>query len=211
MFRRRSRAGHDTAGRGCAGADPAAQDEQEFADDGEFDDDDLDYAAEDGFEEAGLADEFDDDEELDDLGPGEAGAGRQAEPGDQRGAPRADLGDPATWTRLRDSAAPDSAVEHPAGPWDGNGGYPDAERIDFGSLLVPVREGYDVQVFMSEEEGISIAVVQGESGSSCSRSPRREARGYGARYCRRSPTRSRRQAARAHRKKARSGLNCWPG
>jgi hypothetical protein len=51
-----------------------------------------------------------------------------------------------------------------AGPWDGAGDYPEAERIDFGSLLVPVREGFDVQVFVSEEDGISIAVVNGDSG-----------------------------------------------
>lgn len=36
--------------------------------------------------------------------------------------------------------------------------------MDFGSLLVPVRDGYDIQVMMSEEEGISVAVVHGDSG-----------------------------------------------
>ena len=69
-----------------------------------------------------------------------------------------------TWTRLRDSAAESPPADRPAGPWDSESGYPDVERIDFGSLLIPVREGYDVQVFMSEEEGISIAVVHDESG-----------------------------------------------
>jgi hypothetical protein len=92
-----------------------------------------------------------------DDGPGSATAtagGRQ----------RADLGDPATWTRLRDSQIVSPAMTRSAGPWDGAGDYPEAERIDFGSLLVPVREGFDVQVFVSEEDGISIAVVNGDSG-----------------------------------------------
>jgi len=69
-----------------------------------------------------------------------------------------------TWTRLRDSQTVTPAMIRSAGPWDGAGEYPDSERIDFGSLLVPVRDGYDVQVFVSEEEGISIAVVHGDSG-----------------------------------------------
>ena len=51
-----------------------------------------------------------------------------------------------------------------AGPWDSATDYPAAERIDFGSLLVPVRDGFDVQVFVSEDEGISIAVVHEDSG-----------------------------------------------
>jgi hypothetical protein len=76
----------------------------------------------------------------------------------------ADLGDPQTWTRLRDSAPVTPAMLRSAGPWDSASAYPEAERIDFGSLLVPVREGYDVQVFLSEQDGISIAVVRGDSG-----------------------------------------------
>jgi hypothetical protein len=76
----------------------------------------------------------------------------------------ADLGDPATWTRLRDSQTITPAMIRSAGPWDGAGEYPEGERIDFGSLLVPVRDGYDVQVFVSEEEGISVAVVHEDSG-----------------------------------------------
>ena len=157
MFRRRSRTGQDAVGRGPAGAnDQAAQDEQDFAENGEFDDEDLVYDEDDSFEEARDEDEFEDADEPE--------AARPAAPAGSRRTPRADLGDPMTWTRLRDSSADNPPADRPAGPWDSEGGYPDAERIDFGSLLVPVREGYDVQVFMSEEEGISIAVVHGESG-----------------------------------------------
>jgi hypothetical protein len=133
-----------------------------MAEDGEFDDEDLSYEEDDGFEEddsfddAGLADE-------DEFGDADTDAGARDGAGRRRGS-RADLGDPATWTRLRDSSPDSSPADRQAGPWDSGGGYPDAERIDFGSLLVPVRDGYDVQVFMSEEEGISIAVVHDDSG-----------------------------------------------
>lgn len=148
MFRRRNRQGQDGQDFPEAdGADAGESGDDEFDDeleDGELEDGELDYAG-----EASLS------------GDGEAG---EVAAGERRGADRDDLGDPATWTRLRDSAGTGSAVERPDGPWDSNGGYPQGERIDFGSLLVPVRDGYDVQVFMSEEEGISIAVVRGESG-----------------------------------------------
>jgi Protein of unknown function (DUF3710) len=54
--------------------------------------------------------------------------------------------------------------EGPSGPWDSAAGYPELERIDCGSLLVPVREGMDVQINISEEQGIWVAVVRGGSG-----------------------------------------------
>jgi hypothetical protein len=50
-----------------------------------------------------------------------------------------------------------------SGPWDGAGSYPATERMDFGSLLVPAREGLDVQVNMAEDQGVWIAIVSGES------------------------------------------------
>jgi hypothetical protein len=93
----------------------------------------------------------------------EAGQGDADEEGRRR-PERDDLGDPATWTRLRDSQTASPANLRSAGPWDSASGFPDGERIDFGSLLIPVRDGYDVQVFVSEEEGISIAIVSGDSG-----------------------------------------------
>ncbi len=100
-----------------------------------------------------------------DAGPDGADGGAYLatdEPQESRPA-RADLSDPATWTRLRDREAEPGTARN-AGPWDGASEYPEQPRIDFGSLLVPVRDGYDIQVLMSEEEGISIAVVRGESG-----------------------------------------------
>jgi hypothetical protein len=50
------------------------------------------------------------------------------------------------------------------GPWDIADDYPQAERIDCGSLLIGVREGFDVQINVAEEQGAWVAVVHGESG-----------------------------------------------
>ena len=147
MFRRRRRGGKDDAGIEPGEADyPAADDdlvEQEEADAGWPEDEWADS-------------EWADNESADEEAAAEEAAAEEETP--------ADLGDPATWTRLRDSQVISPAMIRSAGPWDGAGEYPDGERIDFGSLLVPVRDGYDVQVFVSEEEGISVAVVHGDSG-----------------------------------------------
>jgi hypothetical protein len=56
------------------------------------------------------------------------------------------------------------AVPPEAGPWDIADEYPDSERIDCGSLLVPVREGFDVQINVAEEQGAWVAIVSGDSG-----------------------------------------------
>src|SRR5258706_1832386 len=56
------------------------------------------------------------------------------------------------------------AARPPAGPWDVADDYPEAERIDCGSLLIPVREGFDIQINVAEEQGAWVAVVHGDSG-----------------------------------------------
>lgn len=88
-------------------------------------------------DEAGLYDnaELDDDAELDDE---EAASGT-------------------------DAAGTYDAGGLASGPWDGAGSYPAGERMDFGSLLIPAREGLDVQVNMAEDQGVWIAIVRGES------------------------------------------------
>jgi len=148
VFRRRRRDGEDHTGLEPGDADYEAADD-ELAEQ----DDAVDWADGEWADSESAASELADTESADDEGVRE----------EEKEAP-ADLGDPATWTRLRDSQAVTPAMTRSAGPWDGAGEYPDSERIDFGSLLVPVRDGYDVQVFVSEEEGISIAVVHGDSG-----------------------------------------------
>lgn len=67
--------------------------------------------------------------------------------------------------REHDPGAGEEAGGGPlAGPWDIAAEYPAAERIDCGSLLIPVHEGFDVQINVAEEQGVWVAVVQGESG-----------------------------------------------
>jgi len=58
----------------------------------------------------------------------------------------------------------DAAVAGRPGPWDGSGRFPARERMDFGSLLVPVREGLEVQINMAEDQGVWIAVLRGDNG-----------------------------------------------
>jgi Protein of unknown function (DUF3710) len=148
VFRRRRREDADQAGR-ASGSEQDEYDELDELDDDEFAEPDEDELAD------GPFDEYEqDDDELDD----------EEEP-DQDGRPAAvgeDLGDPATWTRLRDSV-PDGPGMQDAGPWDAATGFPEGERMDFGSLLVPVRDGFDIQVNLDEEAGIWIAVVHGDS------------------------------------------------
>lgn len=145
MFRRRRRDGDDGAER-----EPAAVSYPEADDELSEDEylDDYDEPAATDVEEADLGADSDTQEEYEAAGDPD----------------RHDLGDPETWTRLRDSAASDQESEGPAGPWDSAGGYPEAERLDFGCLLVPVKDGFDVQVLFSDDQGVSVAVVSGDSG-----------------------------------------------
>jgi Protein of unknown function (DUF3710) len=126
----------------------------------------ADYAAEDDWSSAGDAAGG---ASLVAAAPGDVTAAEPenlvaAEPDETGRRERADLSDPLTWTRMRDTQRAEDGLAVAAGPWDSTSGYPDQPRIDFGSLLVPVRDGYDIQVMMSEEEGVSIAVVRGDSG-----------------------------------------------
>ncbi len=50
------------------------------------------------------------------------------------------------------------------GPWDIADDFPAADRIDCGSLLIPVREGFDVQINVAEDQGAWVAVVHEDSG-----------------------------------------------
>ena len=66
--------------------------------------------------------------------------------------------------RLADEAAEESDDYIVAGPWDVNDDVPQADRIDFGCLQVPVAEGCEVQVSMADDQPAWITVVRGESG-----------------------------------------------
>jgi hypothetical protein len=63
------------------------------------------------------------------------------------------------WAAEDDEPADEAA----AGPWDAEDDVPAAERIDFGSLLVPVSEGFEIQLNISDEQGPLIALVYGVS------------------------------------------------
>src|SRR5262249_7682757 len=50
------------------------------------------------------------------------------------------------------------------GPWDVNDDVPPAERIDFGSMQVPIADGCDVQVSMADDQVAWITGGRGDSG-----------------------------------------------
>ena len=50
-----------------------------------------------------------------------------------------------------------------SGPWDGAESYPDRERIDFGSLLVPAYEGIRVEVEVADGMGVCVTILRDDS------------------------------------------------
>ncbi len=61
------------------------------------------------------------------------------------------------------AAAPDAGPAA-SGPWDVQDDVPAAERVDLGSLQVPVGGDYDVQVSMAEDQAAWVTVIRGDSG-----------------------------------------------
>ena len=82
---------------------------------------------------------------------------------DDEGAEEADLAGPATPGPTPGRHRASDGADEGSGPWDGAGSFPERERLDFGSLHVPVREGLDVQVNMAEDTGVWITVVRGDN------------------------------------------------
>jgi Protein of unknown function (DUF3710) len=76
---------------------------------------------------------------------------------------RSDGGEQA-WAGPDEPAGDEVDEPGDGGPWDVNDDVPEAERIDFGSLRVPVREGFEVQVSMAEDQPAWVTVVSGDSG-----------------------------------------------
>jgi hypothetical protein len=60
---------------------------------------------------------------------------------------------------------PAPAGQEPAltGPWDAEETFPPHERIDFGSLQVPVSEGFEIQLNLAEDQGPLITVLRAGS------------------------------------------------
>jgi hypothetical protein len=50
-----------------------------------------------------------------------------------------------------------------SGPWDGAGSFPQRERIDFGSLLIPAYEGIRVEVEVADGTGVTVTILRDDS------------------------------------------------
>jgi hypothetical protein len=58
---------------------------------------------------------------------------------------------------------PEAGLPELAGPWDAHEDFPPYERIDFGSLQIPVTEGFEIQLNLAEDQGPLVTVLRGES------------------------------------------------
>jgi hypothetical protein len=62
-----------------------------------------------------------------------------------------------------DDEEPGRAGPQQTGPWDAQDKFPRGDRVDFGSLLVPVIEGFEIQLNLAEDQGPLITVLRGDS------------------------------------------------
>lgn len=62
-----------------------------------------------------------------------------------------------------EAAAPAEAGEPAWGPWDAADDVPVLNRVDFGSLQIPVVDGFEIQLNIAEDQGPLIAVVREDS------------------------------------------------
>jgi hypothetical protein len=58
------------------------------------------------------------------------------------------------------AAAPAETGAPARGPWDATDEVPPLNRVDFGSLLVPVVDGFEIQLNIADDQGPLIAVVR---------------------------------------------------
>jgi hypothetical protein len=79
----------------------------------------------------------------------------------RRQRPEPDEASPAGYGE-EDEFGPDGPATG-GGPWDDGDDVPVAERIDFGSLRVPVSEGTEIQLNMADDQAAWVTVVRGES------------------------------------------------
>jgi Protein of unknown function (DUF3710) len=95
--------------------------------------------------------EVSEDEVGQDLGSDDEETGD--EPGDEES--RDEPGD--------ETAEAGEAGEPAWGPWDAADEVPPLNRVDFGSLQVPVADGFEIQFNIAEDQGPLIAVVRADS------------------------------------------------
>ena len=74
-------------------------------------------------------------------------------------------GDEEPWDDGEDgeTAVPAGPGEPARGPWDAADDIPPLNRVDFGSLQVPVVDGFEIQLNIADDQGPLIAVVRGDS------------------------------------------------
>jgi hypothetical protein len=86
--------------------------------------------------------------------------------------PELEYDDSAEWAAEEsDEDIEDAADERPAlaplrtdgGPWDAGEPFPERERVDLGSLRVPIGPGHEVQLVMAEQLGAWVTARYGES------------------------------------------------
>lgn len=61
-----------------------------------------------------------------------------------------------------EEAAP-PPVREDGGPWDAGEPFPERDRVDLGSLRVPVGPGHEIQLIMAEQHGAWVTARYGES------------------------------------------------
>ena len=77
--------------------------------------------------------------------------------------------DEASWDGEEDGdedvqpAAPAGPGQPAGGPWDAADKIPPLNRVDFGSLQVPVADGFEIQLNIADDQGPLIAVVRDDS------------------------------------------------
>ncbi len=96
-----------------------------------------------------------------DAGPGYDSGTAQDEPELYGGPDDPDTGEDSGGQE--DASGPGDQWDQRSGPWDGAGSYPQRDRIDFGSLLVPMYEGIEVEVKVADGVGVWITVRRGDS------------------------------------------------
>ena len=62
-----------------------------------------------------------------------------------------------------DDESADRTPQAAGGPWDAEESYPVQERVDLGSLLVPVGPEHEIQLVMAEQHGAWVTVRYAES------------------------------------------------
>ena len=62
-----------------------------------------------------------------------------------------------------EDSEPEGPLRSEGGPWDSDEAYPERERVDLGSLYVPVGPEHEIQLVMAEQHGAWVTVKYGQS------------------------------------------------